>query len=268
MDLKSIQTADKKIKDIEIAFEQKTKDYKNNKSIEDESTTESIKKSRNIAFKEAFFFYIVSAAFYWLSPFQDVTMNQMFSTYILSTSLMLILFAFSVERDLKGLFSLNENREVTDLIDDILTNFFMSILLCFPLLMTVAVLSSLLEQNPIIISFTLLFFLFLFFEKLIDNSLKSRLKYIKENNDGCEKYKEEETKKQKEIIAIEKEIVKNINSYNELEYMKILKEERVIKYLNVSKICDHKAKKEGFLDYKEWKKKELRSVLEAEIQND
>jgi hypothetical protein len=268
MDINSIQAADNKIKDIEIAFEQKTKDYRNNKSIADESTTESIKKSRNIAFKEAFFFYIVSAAFYWLSPFQDVTINQMFSTYILSTSLMLTLFGFSIESSIKELFSLNEYREITDLIDDILTNLFMSFLLCFPLLMVVAILSSLLEQNPIIVSFTLLFFLFLFFEKLIEGSLKSRLKYIKENNEGCEKYKEEETKKQKEITAIEKEIVKNINSYNELEYIKILKEERIIKYLNVSKICDHKAKKEGFLDYKEWKKKELRSILEAEIQND
>lgn len=268
MNIESIKAADKKIKDIEIAFEQKTKDYKNNKSIYDDSTIESIKKSRNIAFKEALFFYIVSAAFYWLSPFQDVTMNQMFSTYILSTSLMLTLFGFSIESDVKGLFSLNENREITDLIGDILTNFFMSLLFCFPLLMTVAALSSLLEQNLIIISFTLLFFLFLFFEKLIDNSLKSRLKYIKENNEGCEKYKEEKTKKQKEITAIEKDIVENINSYNELEYMKILKEEKVIKYLSVSKICDNKAKKEGFLNYKEWKKKELKSILEAEIQND
>jgi hypothetical protein len=268
MDICSIKAADKKIKDIEITFEQKTKDYRNNKSIDDESTTESIKKSRNIAFKEAFFFYIVSAAFYLLSPFQDFTMNQMFSTYILSTSLMLTLFGFSIESNVKELFSLNEYRDITDLIDDILTNFFISFLICFPLLMVVAVLSSLLEQSPVIISFTLLFFLFLFFEKLIEGSLKSRLKYIKENNEGCEKYKEEETKKQKEITAIEKEIVKNINSYNELEYIKILKEEKIIKYLNVSKICDHKAKKEGFLDYKEWKKKELRSVLEAEIQND
>lgn len=268
MDIKSIKAADKKIKDIEIAFEQKTKDYRNNKSIDDESTTESIKKSRIIAFKEASLFFVISAVFYWVSPFQDVTMNQMFSTYILSTSLMLILFGFSIESDLKGLFSLNENREITDLIGDILTNFFMSLLLCFPLLMTIAVLSSSLEQNSMIIAFTLLFFLFLFFEKLIDNSLKSRLRYIKENNEGCEKYKEEDTKKQKEITAIEKDIVKNINSYNELEYMKILKEERIIKYLNVNEICDNKAKKEGFLDYKEWKKKELRSVLEAEIQND
>lgn len=268
MDIGIIKAADKKIKDIEIAFEQKTKDYRNNKSIADESTTESIKKSRNIAFKEAFFFYIVSAAFYWLSPFQDVTINQIFSIYILSTSLMLTLFGFSIESDVKGLLSLNKDRDVTDLIDNILTYLFMSILFCIPLLMIVAALSSFLEQNPMVITFTLLFFLFLFFEKLIDDSLKSRLKYIKENNEGCEKYKEEKIKKQEEITAIEKEIVKNINSYNELEYMKILKEERVIKYLSVNKICDDKAKKEGFSDYKEWKKKELRSVLEAEIQND